>query len=142
MLRDRLRRRQESLPAVAVGVLLTEYAGPAEVPPELAEATLRAAVGDDDRAGPLLPPLVPPAESPVAFVSGEAESTGAPRISLWRRSVLALAVLLAAASVGVAGVVTYRTLDLGGPGGPLSSIISLGDGSGTPVNPAPGGSCH
>ena len=102
LLRDRLRQRQQRLPGMFLIALLKRHAGPEQVPPDLAEATLRRALGQDDRRlPPVLPPIVP-TDVGEGTASRGAASPGMPQ-RRWGRLLL-LAGLLAAGLTAVGAV--------------------------------------
>jgi RNA polymerase sigma-70 factor (ECF subfamily) len=74
LLRERLQRRRQMVPGLALTALLQQHASPAEVPVHLADATLRAAM-DASRPRPISVPPVPLAPpSPAAQAASAAAS--------------------------------------------------------------------
>lgn len=81
LLRDRLRQRRQMLPGMFLVALLKRHAAPEDVPADLAESTLRAALGQGgDRPLPVLPPLLPwPTDRAKTDVAVSAVTRNVPR---------------------------------------------------------------
>ncbi len=105
MLRDRLRARREMLPGMFMLVLLRQHAGPEQVSSRLFDATLCAAMGVANPAGP---PIAP---HPVPAAPSQGSASPKRPAFWWRRSVLTLLALLATATVAAAGGALYLAND-------------------------------
>jgi RNA polymerase sigma factor (sigma-70 family) len=100
MLRDRLRQRRQLMPGMILVALLKRHAAPEAVPADLAQATLRAALGQDSS----LPPPVPPLPvRPLAAAAATASAAGLARVPV-RRARSSLLLLLLLLALGFAGI--------------------------------------
>jgi RNA polymerase sigma factor (sigma-70 family) len=95
LLRDRLSQRRQRLSGIMLLALLKQHAGPEDVPDDLAEATLRAALGHSGDDMPI-PPLVPHIESTPTPPAPPSTVSAQPRRGVLRPLLIILATLAVA----------------------------------------------
>jgi RNA polymerase sigma factor (sigma-70 family) len=128
LLRQRLRARNRKASALALGLMLSRYAGPPELPDQLAATTMEAVKGAVNRGEvPECPHELAKAHPPM------------PSLPFWQRHALTLAVLLTVASVGAAAYSTISTA-AGNNGRSLTTLFSSSTESAS--DPSVAASCH